>query len=111
MVRGLCSDMLQVLAYRRENMDIRRPASPVVVAKGWSAERWSACAAGSNGQMTYTRLNLSAASTDPFCGTFLGSFGGNGLELLQITRNIDKVLPAPLYSKDVVADAECVWTL
>ncbi|KAK9862415.1 hypothetical protein WJX84_010278 [Apatococcus fuscideae] len=45
---------------------------------------------GTNGQMTYTRLDLSAASTDPFCGTYLGSFGGNGLELLQVIRTIDK---------------------
>lgn len=42
--------------------------------------------------MTYTRLDQSAASTDPFCGTFLGSFGGNGPELLQVTRTTDKVI-------------------
>ena len=47
--------------------------------------------AGKNGQMTYSRLDLSAASTDPFCGTYLGSFGGNGLEVLQIIRTTDKV--------------------
>ncbi|KAK9867039.1 hypothetical protein WJX84_010092 [Apatococcus fuscideae] len=45
---------------------------------------------GKNGQMTYSRLDLSAASTDPFCGTYLGSFGGNGLEVLQIIRTTDK---------------------
>ena len=89
-------------------MDVRRPASPIVGGKGWSAELWSACAAGSNGQMTYTRLNLSAASTDPFCGTFLGSFGGNGLELLQITRSVDKV-PAVLHPCNIVQHRCSQW--
>ena len=52
---------------------------------------WVFESTGENGRKTYSRLDLSAAPTDPFCGIFLGSFGGNGLELLQIERTTDKV--------------------
>ena len=43
-------------------------------------------AGGITGDVTYTRLPTGPVSTDPFDGLYIGSFGGDGPELLHIQR-------------------------